>query len=77
MRAMLYESKIGKVYKPTVKPLDPAKAATKDDMHKIFFIANFQKLNLQVSNEIFDFLKKQEQSLPKNSHHCLYVFSVG
>lgn len=75
MRAMLYETKM-KSLTSNVKPRDPELSRTPGYHDKVFFIANFQKLNLQMQNEVFDFMKRQEL-LHSKTPFSLYVFSVG
>jgi CRISPR/Cas system endoribonuclease Cas6 (RAMP superfamily) len=75
MRAVLFDSKM-KNLKSNVQPRDPELSRMPGYHDKVFFIANFQKLNLQMQNEVYDFMKRQE-ILHSKTPFSLYVFSVG
>ena len=62
MRSMLYDIKM-KQYKSSVKPINPSDAIRSGGamQPKVFVIANFHKLNLQMQNDVYEFIKKQEQ----------------
>ena len=59
MRALLYESKTKK-HAPTV-PSTNAYQKT-ENLNKVFVIANFQKLNIELQNDMFEFMRRQEQA---------------